>query len=82
MFTLAIYLKSRFLQRFDRTQMIYAGKFRRQSSRDDFHLANFTTHFRLPIEIYVTANRIFNVCKGLFDIRALGMTSWQFRTAH
>src|ERR1700687_672946 len=82
MLAVTINMEASFLQRLDSPQMIYAGKLRHQSGRDNFHLANFTARIRFPVEVYVTANRVFDVSKRLFDIRALRMTPRQFRTTH
>ena len=82
MFALPINMEASFFQRFDGAQMIYSGKPRHQLRRKDFHLANFTARFGFSIKIYVTANRIFDVCKRIFNICALRMTSRQFRTTN
>jgi len=81
-FALSIDVKAGCLQGFDGAQMIYAGKLRHQSGRDDFHLANFTPRFRFSVEIYVTANRILDIFQRLIDCSALRVTSREFRTAH
>jgi hypothetical protein len=62
--------------------MIYAGKLRHQSSRYDFHLANFTARLRLTIQIDVAANRVLDVFERLFDVSALRMTTGQFRATN
>ena len=46
MFTLSIDMEARFLQRFNRPQMINAGQLRHQLRRDYFHFADFTTRIR------------------------------------
>jgi len=74
-FALSIDVKAGFLQGFDCAQMIYAGKLRHQSGRNDFHLANFTTRIGFPVEIYVTANRILDIFERLIDCSALRVTS-------
>ena len=51
------------------------GRLRHQLRRKDFHLANFTARFGFCIKIYVTANCIFDICKRIFNICALRMTS-------
>ena len=82
MFTLPIDMEARFLQRFDRAQMINAGKFRHQLRRDDFHFADFTTRIRFAIEINVAANRVLDICERVFDICTLRVAPGQFRTTH
>src|SRR5207245_10702098 len=50
--------------------------------RNNFHLANFTARIRFSVEIYVAANRVFDVSKRLFNVRTLRMASRQFRTTN
>lgn len=71
MFTLSIDMEARFLQRFNRAQMINAGQLRHQLRRDYFHFADFTTRIRFSVEIDVAANRVFDICKRVFYICTL-----------
>jgi head-tail adaptor len=57
-------------------------KLRHLLSRDDFHLANFTTRLWLAIQIDVAANRVLDVFERLFDVSASRMTPGQFRTTN
>jgi hypothetical protein len=72
--------KTRFLQRFDRTLMIYAGKLRHQLWRDDFHFANFTSCVRFAINFQIFSDCILNIAESVLDIHALRMAAGQFRT--
>jgi hypothetical protein len=45
-------------------------------------ISRISQRVRFPVEIYIVANRVLDVCKCLFDVRALRMTSQQFRTTH
>ena len=75
MFTLSIDMEARFLQRFNRAQMINAGQLRHQLRRDYFHFADFTTRIRFSVEIDVAANRVFDICKRVFYICTLRVAS-------
>ncbi len=82
MFTLAVDVEPGFLQRFDRAQMIYAGKLRPSSNRNNFHLANLTPRIRFPVNFQIFPDCVLDVLKRLIDICALRMTTGQFRAAH
>ena len=80
MFALAIDVETRFLQRFDRALMIYAGKLRHQLWRHDFHFANFTSCVRFAINFQIFSDCIPNIAESVLDIHALRMAAGQFRT--